>query len=215
MSQIQSLRDHVCSYIHEKIKDGGLVPHEKLSEAQICSDLKISRTPAREALIMLATEHIIDYVPRKGFYVKKITVEDMLEYYSLMSNLDAFAASLAIDHLTQKDYQRMEELIAKTNLAIEYDNLDDFIALQEAFHQVYISKSHNTPLIETIASLSSRYIPLTYNKKKVDQKTYKELLYKSNEGHKKMLDYFINREKNLLADYIKTIHWETTDVDFL
>ncbi|MDK2905841.1 MAG: hypothetical protein PWR12_1917 [Eubacteriaceae bacterium] len=215
MSQIQSLRDHVCNYIHEKIKAGSLVAHEKLSEAQICSDLNISRTPAREALIMLATEHIIDYVPRKGFYVKEITVEDMLEYYCLMGTLDAFAASLAIKYLTDRDYQRMDELIARMNLAIEYNKHDEYLQLQDAFHQVYISKAHNHPLHETMTSLSSRYIPLTYNQHKVDEETYKALLLKTNEEHRQIVAYFKKGEKEEVADYIRNVHWETKHVELL
>ncbi|WKY44109.1 GntR family transcriptional regulator [Eubacteriaceae bacterium ES2] len=215
MSQIKSLRDHVCNYIHEKIKDGGLVPHEKLSEAQICSDLKISRTPAREALIMLATEHIIDYVPRKGFYVKEITLEDMLEYYSLMGTLDAFAASLAVDYLTDHDYQHMDDLIARMDLAIDHNNHDEYLLLQDSFHQVYISKAHNHPLNETMASLSSRYIPLTYNQKKVDKETYRGLLLKTNAEHKQILTYFKNHQQSQLADFIRHVHWETSHIEFL
>jgi len=215
MSHIPSLRDHVCTYINDKIKSGELKPHQKLSEVQICSDLNISRTPAREALIMLATDHIIDFIPRKGFYVKNITTEDILEYYSLMGNLDAFAASLALEYITEQDIIKMKESIAKMNLSIEYNNFDDYVQQQETFHNIYILKSHNTPLIETIKSLRYRYIPIVYNPNKTDPESYKNILHRINKEHEQILAYIEAKNLKALDQYIKYTHWNAQHIDLL
>ena len=215
MSQIKSLRDHVCSYINEKIKSGDLKPNEKLNEPQICNDLKISRTPAREALIMLATDHIIEFVPRKGFYVKEVTSDDMLQYYDLMGTLDAFAAKLSMPYIDSTDLIKMKEIVANINVAIEFNNLDKYLALQQEFHDIYIVKSHNTPLTETIHSLRYRYIPITYNQKKVNTEKYKDILFRTNDEHRRIIALFEKKDPDSLEHFIRTVHWATDYIDLL
>lgn len=215
MSQIQSLRDHVCSYIGEKIKSGDLRPHEKLNEPQICSDLQISRTPAREALIMLAADHIIDFIPRKGFYVREITVDDMLQYYELMGMLDSFAASRSIDYLNELDIYKMKEAITKMTISIDFSNYDNYIDIQQEFHDIYIMKCQNKPLIETIESLRYRYIPITYNLQKTDEKSYKEITHRTNKEHEQIVEYFETKNRTELERYIREVHWDTKHIDLL
>jgi DNA-binding GntR family transcriptional regulator len=215
MSQIKSLRDHVCSYINDKIKSGELKPNEKLNEPQICNDLKISRTPAREALIMLATDHIIEFVPRKGFYVKEVTSEDMLQYYDLMGTLDAFAARLSMPYIEPDDIIKMKEIVANINVAIEFSNLDKYLILQQEFHDIYMEKSHNVPLIQTIHSLRYRYIPITYNQKKVNEEKYKDILFRTNDEHRTIISLFEKKEPDNLERFIRTVHWATDYIDLL
>jgi len=215
MSEIKSLRDHVCSYINEKIKSGELKPNEKLNEPQICDDLKISRTPAREALIMLATDHIIEFVPRKGFYVKKVTSDDMLQYYDLMGTLDAFAAKLSMPNIDIVDITKMKEIVANINVAVEFSNLDKYLALQQEFHDIYINKSYNVPLMETIHSLRYRYIPITYNPNKTDKENYKKILFRTNEEHRKIIEFFEQKDADSLEYFIRKTHWATDYIDLL
>lgn len=215
MSHIQSLRDHVCSYIHQQILQGELKAHEKLNESKICEDLNISRTPAREALIMLATDHIIDFIPRKGFFVREVTVDYTLQYYSLMGHLDSFSAGLAIDNLTEDDFSIMEEIIAKIDLAIKFNRFDEYVELQEKFHDIYLNRCNNMPLIETITSLRYRYIPITYNVEKVSNETFKEILYKTNNEHQEIIKLFKSKEKEKLESFIKNVHWDTTYIGYL
>ena len=70
MNNYESLRDYVYKYIANKIQIGELTSNQKISEADICRDLSISRTPAREALIKLASDNLIEYAPRRGFLLK-------------------------------------------------------------------------------------------------------------------------------------------------
>jgi DNA-binding GntR family transcriptional regulator len=215
MSQIKSLRDHVCSYINEKIKSGELRPNEKLNEPKICKDLEISRTPAREALIMLATDHIIDFVPRKGFYVREVTAEDMLEYYALMGNLDAFAAKLAMPRMSTLEIVKMKEIAANINVAIEFSNFDRYLELQQDFHDIYIKRCQNTPLIETIQSLRYRYIPITYNQQKVDPERYKRILFQTNEEHQRIIQCFESNDQERIEKFIRDVHWATDYIELL
>ena len=76
----KSLKDHVYEYIASLIREGRLVAEEKINENQICSELNISRTPVREALIQLAAEDVLENIRRQEEYCEKIGLSDQSEW---------------------------------------------------------------------------------------------------------------------------------------
>ena len=78
MAKIKSLSEQVYEYIVHQIKIGTLSFEEKINETDLIQQLGISRTPIREALIQLASDGILENVPRKGFYVNTKGYESVL-----------------------------------------------------------------------------------------------------------------------------------------
>ena len=78
-NEFRSLKDHVYDYIADLIDGRTLGDDHKVSEQQICDALGVSRTPVREALIQLAADGYLENVPRKGFYVKRVTEDSARE----------------------------------------------------------------------------------------------------------------------------------------
>ena len=70
MAIIKSLVDQVYDYISTKVKVGDLNAGERIHEAALIQEMGISRTPIREALLRLASDGILESVPRKGFFVR-------------------------------------------------------------------------------------------------------------------------------------------------
>jgi DNA-binding GntR family transcriptional regulator len=56
-------------------------PREKISENEIATDLKISRTPVREALLILENQKLVECDDRLGGVVKKLTTSEVEEYF--------------------------------------------------------------------------------------------------------------------------------------
>ena len=98
-NEYRSLKDHVYNHIVDLIDGGTLADDHKISEQQICDALGVSRTPVREALIQLAADGYLENVPRKGFYVKRVTEDSAREIVEIIGPLDGRAALLAVgDH---------------------------------------------------------------------------------------------------------------------
>lgn len=70
MERFKTLKDHVYDFIAEEIREGKLLPGQRISENDICNELEISRTPVREALIQLAAEGIIENTREKASLLK-------------------------------------------------------------------------------------------------------------------------------------------------
>ena len=90
-----SLRERAYQAIKEQILDSRYAPGSMLSEAQLAADLDISRTPIREALRQLATNGLVEILPKRGVLISRLTLEDVVEVYQLREQLECFATRLA------------------------------------------------------------------------------------------------------------------------
>lgn len=206
MPKYESLKDHVYEYITDKIQNGELLPNQKINELEICKELDISRTPAREALIQLSSDNLLEYIPRKGFMVKEIDQQTKLDTYQIIGDLDALSARLALPHIQQDDLLKMHEMIDKMDISIKYQNYTDYCNLQGLFHDIYINKCHNPSLIELLHQLKYSFIRLSYMSE--DKTRLFEELTRVNQQHKDILSAFEHKDLNLLQQYIIK-HWET------
>ncbi len=190
-----------------------MLPNHKINEAAICEKLEVSRTPVREALIQLSSENLLEYIPRRGFIVKEINIKKKLDVFQVVGALDALAARLALEYLTDDDFQRMEKLIEKIDVSIEENNYNDYQAFQNEFHKVYIDKCNNSTLIETLESLQNSFIRQTYLSD--DKEKLYHILKRMNEEHKQILRFLKEKDKNALGDFLQNTHWNIDQLDMI
>lgn len=204
MSENLTLKDQVYNYISEEIYSGNLKADEKINEKNIINNLKISRTPVREALIQLASEGYIENIPRRGFIVKHLDEAKIAEIYSLLGILDGFAARLAYEKLNEKDFRTMDMLIFGMKKAIEDEDYSDYYNLQLEFHDIYTNKCENEELIRVTHQLKKFFLKQSYRK---NREQIKKLLECSIEEHQAILDMFRTAKISELEEFLKNVHW--------
>ncbi|MGO4276857.1 GntR family transcriptional regulator, partial [Paenibacillus sp. TAF58] len=143
------------NYIAEKIQNGSLLPNQKLNEASICQKLGVSRTPVREALIQLASENLLENIPRRGFIVKELDTKMKLDVFQIVGALDALAAHLSVPLVSNEDIAEMARLADKIDISIQEQNYTDYQLYQNDFHNVYLLKCNNSKLIDLLKSLQT------------------------------------------------------------
>ncbi|MCK4801380.1 MAG: GntR family transcriptional regulator [Anaerolineales bacterium] len=79
------------------------------SIAELSEIFEVGRTPAREALVILASEGLIDPIPRSGYMVKPLSIHDVVEIFHLRSVLEVEAVGLAAERITDDDIYLLEE----------------------------------------------------------------------------------------------------------
>lgn len=213
MSNYESLRDYVYKYISNKIQNGELQSNQKISEAAICKDLSISRTPAREALIQLASDNLILYLPRRGFFVKEMSLKEKLDLYAVLACLDAYAATLTMEKLSDEDFKDMEDIIEKIDVAIENRNYSLYNELQFGFHNVYLSKCDNEKLIEILNTLEHSFLPVTYANK--NPEVLFQVLKDVNNEHRNIIELFKKKKSEELEHFLREVHWATKYLDMV
>ena len=213
MAKYKSLKDHVYEYISRKIQNAELIPNQKLNENDICAELEISRTPAREALIQLASEDLIEYIPRKGFYVKEFDNKRKIDLYTVLAALDGLAATLAVEFIKDSDIMNMEELVEQMGIAIKYKNQAKYIKYQDEFHETYLKLCNNETLMNTVNSMKFSFVRHAYISED-DEKLF-AALGQLNDEHRQIVELFKKRDKDGLEIILKKSHWEAKYVDMI
>ncbi|ALC80275.1 MULTISPECIES: GntR family transcriptional regulator [Bacillus] len=208
----QSLKDHVYDYIATEIQNGTLLPNHKINEVELSKKLEVSRTPVREALIQLASENYLEYLPRRGFIVKELDTKKKLDVFKVVSVLDALAATLSLEQITENDIKEMEEYTNKIDIAISEKNYSDYQKYQKEFHNVYLKKCNNSTLTDILASLQNSFVRQVYSSD--DEGKLFSVSKQMNEDHREIIMHFKKQDGNQLEHLIKK-HWEIKHKDMI
>jgi len=144
------LRDRIVSL---RIPPGALVREE-----EVMKDLKMSRTPIREALLRLAQEKLVVVIPRRGTFVTEVQIGDVGRIYEFRRELEVVSAGWAAERRDDSAVAAIDEMIGELRElnavpASEVDARSQIITDQRAHNLVY--RLAGNPLVEDV--LSSYY----------------------------------------------------------
>lgn len=151
-----SLRQQAYTEVKRAILDSRYPPGALLSENQLADELRISRTPVREALRDLATAGLVRILPQRGIVVSELRVEDALEVYQLREQLECFATRLAAERLGPDDraafaqeHQQALDHLAAGDERLAYDH-------SVLMHARIIAMAHNSRLTQVMNQLADQ-----------------------------------------------------------
>src|SRR5665647_119528 len=84
--------DYVVHHLREGILHGRYAPGQRLIEADLTHELGISRGPLREALRRLSADNLLEIVPNRGAIVRRLSMREMIELFSIRIALESHAA---------------------------------------------------------------------------------------------------------------------------
>jgi DNA-binding GntR family transcriptional regulator len=98
-----SLADEVAVHLRRLILTGHLKPGERIDQEAISRALAVSRSPIREAIVVLGQEGLVKLNPNRGACVAEITPADITEHYEMFGAISGRAAALAADRLSDDE----------------------------------------------------------------------------------------------------------------
>ena len=110
-----SLADEIADIVRDRILKGEYEIGEKIKENQIASELKVSRTPIRDAFKQLENEGLIDYVPNRGCFAKGFTHQDVDDIYAVREALERLAVERAVERITDKEIDESNIRVTKNS----------------------------------------------------------------------------------------------------
>jgi DNA-binding GntR family transcriptional regulator len=141
-----NISESVATTLRQMIVEGQLEPGGRINEVHLAARLKISRTPLREALSRLVAEGALTSLPRLGFYVCPLTVEEFEQIYPIRALLDP-AALQAAGLPSDKRLARLSALNRKLG---ETRDPEAAIALDDAWHLELLADCPNATLMGLI-----------------------------------------------------------------
>ncbi len=148
--------DEIYQVIRDEIIHGVLPSDTPLRETELAKRFNVSRTPVREVLHRLASEKLIRTIPNAGSFVGAFTWETVNEVFAIRQILEAYAAGLTAERITDADLKKMETLYQEMEVAANKNDFEAYALLDEAFHEMINTICGNKLLTDIIHSLNDR-----------------------------------------------------------
>ncbi|MBV9075680.1 MAG: GntR family transcriptional regulator [Acidobacteria bacterium] len=163
MRESSSLGDRVYQALKKDIITGVFQSGEPLSEKLLARRYRGSRTPVREAAVRLQAENLLRVVPNRGYFVKHITVNELIELYEYRAALEGACAELA----AQKgaDQTVLEELARVGEVHFQQDDrasYEAFIVADTAFHIGLAQLTRNQLLLQAVRDVRCQMERIMY-----------------------------------------------------
>ena len=114
-----------------------------LTEATLVERLGLSRTPIREALIMLAADEFVELIPHRGAYVPPTTAKNVRDTFAMRSLIEEHCARTTIAADTVPRAAMRSLLAEQEALDIATANRKEFISIDQAFHAALVNAADN------------------------------------------------------------------------
>ena len=149
----QTLTAQVANLIEDLILDGTLKAGERLKEFDLEKRFGVSRTPLREAFRRLESQGLVETFPRRGTFVKRVSIREITEVTDIRVVLEALAVRLAHKKATPESLARLKAELDQMQIALEAKDNKAFINSHERYHIVLSEIADNTHLAKELQIL--------------------------------------------------------------
>jgi len=142
MKQLGSRHENLDLKVYRELKsmivDRKLKPGDKILQEKISREFGVSRTPLMCALKKLEQEKLVRAVPRRGFYVRRFTMEEILEAFELREILEGLAARRAAVVIAPPQAERLRTFFKDTDVSDNAASIKRYSEEDRRFHQFLI-----------------------------------------------------------------------------
>ena len=192
----RSVTDQIFDLLYDRVVNLTLPPGAKLSEAEVAAQMGVSRQPVRDAFYRLSQLGFIEIRPQRATIVTPISEEAVLQAYFIRAALEESCMRVAVDRLTNDQFDRLDRLIKLQAREIQAKDTARFHALDDQFH-------HD---ICTFAGLEFVWTLVKDNKGHMDRARYLSLSYGAETAfaeHRRILDSLRRRDAEAAVTAIR------------
>ncbi len=195
----KTIRQKVYHHIREEILRGAIAPKERLIEAKIAEEIGTSRTPVREALHNLELEKLVVSIPRVGYVVRGMDMEEVEQLCEIRGAIEGLAIAWATAKQREKLVQALKRNIANQKKQIAKGNLNGYVEVDAQFHDVIARLAGSERLLELTQTL--RRHMLRY---RIQCIYMTETAERSMHGHERIVDAIEKGDTSEIAAAVKT-----------
>jgi DNA-binding GntR family transcriptional regulator len=140
-----SLRQQVYQTLRRGVRSGTLGTSRTATERDLAEQLGVSRTPVREALVLLLHEGLIASTSR-GFALPELSRHDISQLYEIRRLLEPHALAATLERLSAYDFRKLRESLQEQEAADRSGDIEAFVAANAAFRSVWLGAVANLQL---------------------------------------------------------------------
>lgn len=133
-----TLKDHIYDVLRDAILEMNIYDEAtdlRLDERKLAEQLGISRTPIREALARLEQNGFVEIQPRRGVFVRRKSLEEVLEMIVVWAGLESMAARLVAENADDVDLHGLRKLAARYSQSDASAEIEEYSEQNIRFHQ--------------------------------------------------------------------------------
>lgn len=130
-----TLREWVLSRIQSDLAQGHLRPGDPLDQAELARRLGVSRTPVREALVLLEAYGVVEVDMRRGTLIRALSPDEVEDDWLVLATLERLVAGLAVPRLTPEVLARMKGLLVQAEVLLASGHTEELHEVNREFHR--------------------------------------------------------------------------------
>lgn len=148
----------IADHLREQIVQGSIRPGQQINEYFLASQLKMSRSPVREALQRLCQEGILTYRRNHGLFVSHVETHDLREIYKVRESVDSAAAGMLLDGSPgqiKATCEVLKEIVNEMAKQVATSDQHTIAGLELQFHSALVAGAGNSRLIRIYKTLAA------------------------------------------------------------
>ncbi len=195
------LRVQVYDYLQQQMRVGALEPGSSISVNKMIEELGVSRTPLREALLLLQEQGFVTIQPQRGVKINILTSNDVKNIYEILGGIESRVILTVFEKIKQRDIDRMIKLNERIETALENNDIVRHNEANIEFHDVFLNLSENARLLQYVKILKMQLYD--FPKRDYGEKWNLKNLHE----HKAFVEMVEQGKSIEAADYMRDIHW--------
>jgi len=195
------LRVQVYDYLQKQMRSGALQPGESISVNTLIAELGVSRTPLREALLLLQEQGFVTIQPQRGVKINILTLDDVKDIYEILGGIESSVILSVFDKIGKAEINRMNKFNKKIKSALKTNNIIQHNQANIEFHDVFLRLSENHRLLRYVNTLKMQL----YDFPKRDYG--KQWNLKNHQEHEKFIELITAGSPIETSSYLRDVHW--------
>lgn len=151
-----ALHEQAAARLRTMLIEGVIPPGAKLNERELSEQLRVSRTPLREAIRTLAAEGLVDLMPNRGAVAVQMAEADVVHAFELLAELEGLSGDLAAQRVTEPELTELQALHFEMQACFARRNLSGYYALNARIHAGINAAAKNPLLTRTYDQINAR-----------------------------------------------------------
>jgi DNA-binding GntR family transcriptional regulator len=184
-----ALHEQVAQRLRQMLVEGRIPPGAKLNERELSELLKVSRTPLREAIKMLAAEGLVELLPNRGAIAVSLSESDVLNTFEVIAGLEGLAGELAAQRITDAELAEIQAMQFEMMAAYTRRDLSAYYTLNARIHNAITAAARNPVLSTVYNQVNARLQALRFRSNQDGDKWKRAV-----KEHEKMIEALVARD---------------------
>ncbi|MEW6262559.1 MAG: GntR family transcriptional regulator [Thermodesulfobacteriota bacterium] len=172
----ESLSQSLIRYLETEIIEGRLAPGSRLVPEELAKQLGVSKSPVREALVTLVNEGLVTSIPRVGFFVAEIDLEDIENIYPIRAALYALCFRTILNNGYEPAFlENLDQIIAEMEERIAAQDTLGYFHANVRLYNFFLDSCGNEQLVKIIRQLGKKVLRFRFLTLSVPEHTRKSM----------------------------------------